>query len=55
MMVGRNYFLIEAYVTNMTYKLTIVKESGCGSVTLCVSCRVFFVYMSVFSEMFTQH
>lgn len=54
MMVGGNYFLIEAYVTNVTYKLTIVKESGCGA-SHCVFRVVFFVYMSVFSEMFTQH
>lgn len=50
MTVGGNYFLIEAYVTNVTYKLTIVKESGRGA-----SDCVFFVLMPVFSEMFTQH
>lgn len=28
---GENYFLIEAYATSMTDKLTIVKEFGCGA------------------------
>lgn len=43
MTVGGNYFLIGAYVVNMTDKLTIVKESG------RVCC---FVFMSVRMQMF---
>lgn len=31
MMFGENCFLIEAYATSMTDKLTIVKEFGCGA------------------------
>lgn len=41
MTVGGNYFLIGAYVMNMTDKLTIVKESGRGASLFCVYVRLY--------------
>lgn len=64
---GENYFLIEAYATSMTDKLTIVKEFGCGASRLAsVLCEhssgggSFCFFGGFFSdyvhlEMFIQH
>lgn len=59
---GENYFLIEAYATDVTDKLAIVKEFSCGaSRRACVlfvwalQLNVLFVLVSVLTVMFTQH
>lgn len=50
MTVGGNYFLIGAYVMNMTDKLTIVKESGHGASHLCL---FFCVYVRLYADVST--
>lgn len=59
---GENYFLIEAYATDMTDKLAIVKEFSCGAsrrarvlFVWASQLNVLFVLVSVLTVMFTQH
>lgn len=59
---GENDFLIEAYATDMTDKLAIVKEFSCGAsrrarvlFVWASQLNVLFVLVSVLTVMFTQH
>lgn len=54
----KNYFLIEAYAVNMTYKLAIVESLNCGG--LLSACMLLFeqyncVFNSNFMLMLTAH